>query len=179
MAIDMAALRAKALANAARVLAEEKKNDENTTSVSVPSPVLATAPIVSTSPAVSRNMAILESSIATANSMVPVSSTGLASKEEPEESVELTPQQFSVVEKIEELKQKLLTNDPAMERLLKQIHTAIHKDPELAHFLKPDQIGAIVKGCMYVTKVVIVTTATKKATTASGKKLSNLTLEDI
>ena len=73
MAIDMAALRAKALANAARVLAEEKKNDENTTSVSVPSPVLATAPIVSTSPAVSRNMAILESSIATANSMVPVS----------------------------------------------------------------------------------------------------------
>ena len=166
MAIDMAALRAKALANASRVIAEEKKNAE------VP---MVSSPVLSGTPKPSISSDSSSSLVVSTSSMSPASAASAIS----DDSVYLTPQQFSVVEKIEELKQMLLTNDPAMERLLKQIHTAVHKDPELVHFLKPEQIGAIVSGCMYVTKVVIVTTATKKATTASGKKLSQLTLDDI
>lgn len=95
------------------------------------------------------------------------------------ESVDLTPQQFSVVEKIERIKQLLLTQDPLIEVLLKQVHTALHKDPELMHFLKPEQIGAVTQGCLQIAKIVVIASAVKKTTTASGKKLSQLTLADI
>lgn len=94
-------------------------------------------------------------------------------------TVDLTPQQYVVVEKIEMIKKLLLQQNPMMETLLKQVHTALKKDPELVHFLQPDQIGAVVKGCMEVAKVVIVATAIKKTATASGKKLSQLTLSDL
>lgn len=94
-------------------------------------------------------------------------------------AVELTSQQFLVFEKIEQLKLKLLTADPMMPVLLKQIHQAISKDPELIHFLSPEQVGNIVKGCMMQTKIVVVAAAVKKATGPSSKKLAQTTLDDI
>lgn len=94
-------------------------------------------------------------------------------------TVDLTPQQYIVVEKIEMIKSLLQQQNPMMETLLKQVHTALKRDPELIHFLQPDQIGAVVKGCMEVAKVVIVAASVKKTTTVAGKKLSQLTLSDI
>lgn len=99
--------------------------------------------------------------------------------EQPGATVELTPQQLEVLGKIDELQAALLASSPEMPKLLRTIHTALAKDPELCHFLEPEQVQQVVQGCMRVTKAVIVATATKKATTQSGKKLSQVTLDDI
>lgn len=99
--------------------------------------------------------------------------------EQPGAKIELTMQQLEVLGKIDELKEKLLENSPEMPKLLRTIHTALAKDPELCHFLDPEQVQQVVQGCMRVTKTVVVAAAVKKATTQSGKKLSQVTLDDI
>ena len=168
MAIDVAALRAKALANKAALARVEAEKTEATNEQSHRTDLAVVNPASTClSPFDSR-------SVAATSTASDRSDSGIG------DSVDLTPQQFNVVEKIEQIRDRLGKQDPLLPQLCKQVHTALHKDPELVHFLKPEQIGAIVKACMEVTKVVVLTAAVKKTTTtASGKKLGNLTLADI
>ncbi len=170
----LAALRAKAAASKLANIDPLPAKVITTTAEVVKDGITATLPAViataggASVPAVATSTAVAE---------VAISASDLACS--APNTVDLTPQQYVVVEKIEMVKKLLMQQNPLMETLLKQVHTALKKDPELVHFLQPEQIGAVVKGCMEVAKVVIVATAVKKTTTASGKKLSQLTLSDI
>lgn len=117
--------------------------------------------------------------VAAASQAVVVAPQESASPPVAAQSEELSPQQYLVVEKIAMLQQMLLAEDPSTPILLKQIHTALTKDPELVYLLNPQQVGAIVGGCKWQTKVVIVTDAVKKTKTTAGKKLAVMTLADI
>lgn len=188
MALDIAALRAKAKASAARVMADPELVTPALTGGGGGAIATINKPeeVVNDVEPVSSNLCPVDTSISSSDGntnsavVVPVlDSSNNSSSVSLSDSVELTPQQYQVVEKIERIRQLLLSGDPMIETLLTQIRKAIGKDPELVHFLKPEQIGAIVKGCMVMTKVVVVTAAVKKTKTVSGKKLTQLTLDDI
>lgn len=83
-----------------------------------------------------------------------------------------------IVNKIEELKTLLQTGAPGYEGLLHTIHVALHKDPDTAHILTEEQIGIIVSG-LSKRKGVIIQAATSKQKTSDGKKLKDITADDI
>lgn len=82
--------------------------------------------------------------------------------------------------KIVELSNLLMQSHPRMPMLLRDIHTHIAKDPELAILLSEQEIGIIVSGLSEQTKTELISATVKSASSAAGKKkMSQLTLDDI
>lgn len=87
---------------------------------------------------------------------------------------------LEVKNKILEMNTALLTANPMMAVLLRQIHQQIRKDPELITIISEEEIGMIVNGLKAQTNTVIATTAVKTSKSASTKKLlSNLSADDL
>jgi hypothetical protein len=87
---------------------------------------------------------------------------------------------IAIKSKIADLSAALLDKNPRMPMLLRDIHTHISKDPELATLISEEEIGIIVSGLKVQTNTELVTTATKAASSIAGKKkMSQLTIDDI
>lgn len=88
------------------------------------------------------------------------------------------PDAEALSSKIEELKEKLHLGAPGYESLLHTIHRILAADEQLAHVLKPEEIGVIVSGLAKRKNVVIAETVAK-----SGKKgatgMKNISLDDL
>lgn len=84
-----------------------------------------------------------------------------------------------LVAKIAQLQDALLTANPLMPSLLREIHTALQKDEELTYILKEDQINAVVNGLEKQTQVKIVSEIVAKKSSNSKASLSKLTLDDL
>lgn len=86
-----------------------------------------------------------------------------------------------IVQRIGELQEALAKNLPNYESLLHIIHTALHKDEECVVLLTPEQVGVLCAGLSKKKGIVIAVNATKSAAkkTAGGKKLSDVTLDDL
>ena len=78
---------------------------------------------------------------------------------------------FELQEKIQSLQDALLSRHPTMPTLLREIHTALRKQPENVVILSEDQIGTIVKGLEIQTNTFLAQTVSKsaKSTSAVGK----------
>lgn len=78
---------------------------------------------------------------------------------------------FELQEKIQSLQDSLLSRHPTMPTLLREIHTALRKQPENVVILSEDQIGTIVKGLEIQTNTFLAQTVSKsaKSTSAVGK----------
>lgn len=80
--------------------------------------------------------------------------------------------------KIEELAEKLRSGAPGYESLLHTIHRILAADEQLAHVLKPEEIGVVVSGLAKRKNVVIAETVAKSSKKgATGMK--NISLEDL
>lgn len=86
-----------------------------------------------------------------------------------------------IAERINTLQESLKAGSPVYESLLHTIHVALHKDEELVHLLTEEQIGVIVSGLAKKKNIVIAEPVTKSggSRTPSGKKLKDLTLDDL
>lgn len=78
---------------------------------------------------------------------------------------------FELQEKIQSLQDSLLSRHPTMPTLLREIHTALRKQPENVVILSEDQISTIVKGLEMQTNTFLAQTVSKsaKSTSAVGK----------
>lgn len=83
-----------------------------------------------------------------------------------------------VVSRIADLQTALQTAAPNYESLLHVIHVALSKDEELAHLLTEEQVGVICSGLAKKKNIVIAAT-TAKSRSSSGKKLGDVTLDDL
>lgn len=81
-----------------------------------------------------------------------------------------------VIEQIETLRSQLLANNPGMPMMLRTIHTALKKDPEIVTLLSDEQIGIIVNGLMKQTQTAIVSASVKAP---AKKALKALTVDDL
>lgn len=86
-----------------------------------------------------------------------------------------------IVERIVELQKALSTNLPGYESMLHTIHVALQKDEECVVLLTPEQVGVLCAGLSKKKGIVIAVNTVKSAAkkTASGKKLSEVTLDDL
>lgn len=82
-----------------------------------------------------------------------------------------------IISRIAELRTSLANQLPGYERLLQVIHTAIAKDPDVAHVLSEEDVGTIVSG-LSLKKSIVLVEASKKSS-SSSKKLSKLTVDDL
>ncbi len=81
-----------------------------------------------------------------------------------------------LLERINALEFALNERTPNLPVLLKEIHTALHADPENVTLMTEEQINVIVRGLMAQTNTYIATSIVKSTTT---KKLKNLSINDI
>lgn len=85
-------------------------------------------------------------------------------------------------EKIERMQSLMIEGNPGFETLLREIHITLHKNEDLVHMLKEEEIGKIVSGLAKKERVVIAEamTKTKQGKTSKGNvPLSQLTMDDI
>ena len=80
-------------------------------------------------------------------------------------------------EKIARLEEALLSNNPGMPGMLREIHSALRADPENVTLLADEEIAVIVRGLMKQTKTVIAEKAVAKKTPRA--KLANLDIVDL
>lgn len=94
---------------------------------------------------------------------------------------EMLTEQEQILQRMGELKQMLVANDPRMGLELTRIHKNLQESPELLHVLTDEQIATIVQTQSRVSQIAIVSTAAKKSPskTSTGKRLKDVTLEDI
>ena len=78
---------------------------------------------------------------------------------------------FELQEKITSLQAAILDKHPTMPTLLREIHTALRKQPENVVILGEDEIGIIVKGLEIQTNTFLADTVSKssKSTSAVAK----------
>lgn len=83
--------------------------------------------------------------------------------------------------KIGELAKSLRESLPNYESLLHTIHVALHKDEECTILLSPEEVGVLCAGLSKKKNITIVESTTKSTgkKTAGGKKLSDVTLDDL
>lgn len=79
-------------------------------------------------------------------------------------------------EKVLQVQSALLAAHPSLPGLLAEIHKTLKNDPAQVTLLDEDEIGILVSGLSYQTKVEIATTMAKDKT---GKAMKKLTVEDI
>lgn len=77
-----------------------------------------------------------------------------------------TSQAFEIQEKLAALEAALLNKTPDMPTLLRQIHSALKKDPDVVTILSDEEGSILVRGLKKQTGVEIATAALKKP----GKK---------
>jgi len=85
-------------------------------------------------------------------------------------------------EKIERMQSLMIEGNPGFETLLREIHITLHKNEDLVHMLKEEEIGKIVSGLAKKERVVIAEamSKTKQGQTSKGKvPLNQLSLDDI
>lgn len=82
-----------------------------------------------------------------------------------------------VQKQITSLGEAIHNEHPTMPSLLREIHTALSKQPHNVTLLSEVEISTIVSGLMKVTKQTVTTKAIKSATSGSKKKL--ISLDDI
>lgn len=83
-----------------------------------------------------------------------------------------------ICQRIADLQLSLQTASPNYERLLHDIHVALHKDEDVVHILTEEQIGVIC-AALGKKKGIVLATAAPKGKTASGKPLKAISLDDI
>jgi hypothetical protein len=95
------------------------------------------------------------------------------------ESTQL-PEANELVAKIDQMQSEMLANNPHFEFMLREIHMRLHKYPDLVHILKEEDIGKIV-ACLAKKEKVTIGAAmnSSKGKLADGRKLNQLTLDDI
>lgn len=82
---------------------------------------------------------------------------------------------FELQEKIQALQSALLDRHPAMPTLLREIHTALRKQPENVVILSEEDIGIIVRGLEVQTNTFLAETVTKSSkSTSSVAKIKSL-----
>lgn len=87
---------------------------------------------------------------------------------------------LSIKSKILEMNTALLSNNPIMPILLREIHSHLRKDPELVTIISEEEIGMIVNGLKKQTSTELVTSTIKQSTTkATKEKLSKVSVDDI
>lgn len=84
-----------------------------------------------------------------------------------------------VRQQIYTLQEQLQQQLPAYEGMLQVIHRALHADPEVSLLLSEEEIGIFVAGLAKKKGIVIATAASTKGKTVDGRKLKDVTLEDI
>lgn len=86
-----------------------------------------------------------------------------------------------VLQKIDDLQAALQQQLPNYESLLHFIHVELHKNEDVVHLLTPEQVGIVVAGLSKKKNVVIAQSASKasSARTPQGKKIKDLTLGDL
>jgi hypothetical protein len=87
-------------------------------------------------------------------------------------------QSAQILDKIAELQISLQKGAPNYEGLLHTIHVALMKDEELTHLLTEEQVGIICAGLAKKKNIIIAATAAK-GKLSNGKKLKDVTLEDL
>lgn len=75
---------------------------------------------------------------------------------------------FELQEKIQSLQNALLDRHPSMPNLLREIHTALRKQPENVVILSEEDIGIIVTGLEVQTNTFLAQTVTKSAKSTSA-----------
>lgn len=70
---------------------------------------------------------------------------------------------YELQEKITSLQESILHKHPTMGTLLREIHTALRKQPENVTILPEDQIAILVRGLELQTNTFLATTVSKSA----------------
>lgn len=83
---------------------------------------------------------------------------------------------YEVQEKVEQLKNSLLSAHPQMPILLRTIHTQLKKDPEIVTLLSEEEIGIILSGLKKQTQTEISVTISKAG---KGKSLKSTSVDDL
>lgn len=84
-----------------------------------------------------------------------------------------------VSQKISELQVSLQQQLPNYESQLHIIHTMLGKNEELVHLLTEEQIGTVVAGLTKKKAVVFAEEKKTSGKTASGKKLKDISVDDL
>ena len=77
------------------------------------------------------------------------------------------------------LQEALLTSNPSMPNLLREIHTQLKKDPDVVTLLSEEEISQVVRGLSHLTAVKFaesVTSTSKKASITKSLKSANMDL---
>jgi len=85
-------------------------------------------------------------------------------------------QAYEIREKLAQLEESLLSGTPNMPTLLRDIHKGLKADPDLVTILSEEECSILVRGLKRQTATEIATTATKKK---SGKSLKKMTVDDL
>lgn len=86
----------------------------------------------------------------------------------------MTPAEI-LKDKVSDLQSQLLSQNPNLPMLLRDIHKQLAEDPQIVTILTEDDIGIIVSGLKKQTQTEIATGVAK----GKGKSVKNLTLDDI
>ena len=85
--------------------------------------------------------------------------------------------------RIQELQDAIAKAVPGYVSILREIHGNLQKDPDIVTLLTEEEIGIIVAGLSKHKNIVIATAETKgtksKSLTSTGKKLNQISLEDL
>lgn len=79
---------------------------------------------------------------------------------------------FLVMERMQQIEDKMRQNDPAIGTHLKEIWKTLQEYEELAHLLTPEQIGVLTRGLQKHTAVQLVVEGANKKSSGKSKKVS-------
>jgi hypothetical protein len=85
---------------------------------------------------------------------------------------------FELKEKVAELSELILSKHPRMPLLLREIHTALRKQPENVTLMSEEEIAVVVAGLKVQTGVEFATAAIKDKSPSTTKRLKNATVDD-
>jgi hypothetical protein len=85
---------------------------------------------------------------------------------------------FELKEKVAELSELILSKHPRMPLLLREIHTALRKQPENVTLMSEEEVAVVVAGLKVQTGVEFATAAIKDKSSSTTKRLKNATVDD-
>lgn len=86
---------------------------------------------------------------------------------------------FALKESVESLKGMILGKHPSMPTLLREIHTALSKQPEQALLLSEEEIHVIVSGLEVQTNTYLAASITPKNKSLAGKIKAGADVSDL
>ena len=84
------------------------------------------------------------------------------------------PEGFALKEKIASLQEALTARHPTMATLLREIHTALKKQPENVTLLSPEDIRVVVNGLEAQTGIALAQSITKTSTSKTKSLTAKL-----